>query len=193
MDVGILKRPILSLKKPRTSAATSTTPSSIGAPREKQLSVWWPRPHEPHFSWVVPHPTKGDSFCEFPEIQAHGHTFEAAEVFLLYGKHWDRNKGFGVIHILEGHSREIDLKTKEPSPAAVSRVASFVASICARGAKITCEFADLRGNHRPVIVRSSAGTVVLEYKSCRETGLGYYSVVTAMAATKAKGSVIGAL
>jgi hypothetical protein len=180
-------RRTLTLPHPRPAAA------AIRRPPPKGLSPWWPRPYAPHYSWVIPHPVEGLAFCLFPEIKACGHVFAEADVFLLYGRHWDRSKGFGCLHIIEGHWREIGLKSKEPDLTAVAHVAEFVAAICSRGAQITCEFASLRGDHRPMIIRAPGGMVVLEYKTCRDTGIGYYSVVTAMAATKAKGPVIGAL
>jgi hypothetical protein len=147
----------------------------------------------PHFSWVIPHPTKDYSFFDFPQISRFGHTFEAAPVFLLFGKHWDRHKGFGVLHILAGHWREIGLQDHAVNSTSVAAVAHFVAGICAKGAKISCEFSDLRGNHKPLIIKGMKGTVVLELKRCNVANDAYYSVVTAIATTKAKGSVVGAL
>jgi hypothetical protein len=114
-------------------------------------------------------------------------------VLLLYGKHWDRHRGFGFVHILEGHWREIGILNKQADLNSISAVATFVAEICGKGAKISCEFADIRGRHKPLIVKGTRGTVVLELKQCHETNDAYYSVVTAMRTTKIKGSVIGAL
>jgi hypothetical protein len=58
-----------------------------------------------------------------------------------------------------------------------------------KGAGIYCEFDDLRGFQRPMIVRSRIGTVVLERQ--RINGLTFYSVVTAFGGTKARGIKIG--
>ncbi|MDT8992693.1 hypothetical protein RQP54_17610 [Curvibacter sp. APW13] len=172
-------------------------------PSSDALGLWWPKPSEPHFLHVVGHPQGAMTMCDFPQLVTKGHVFQAAPVILLYGKHWKKNKGFGVSHILEEHHNEIPLVKKlgrvvstcprHPTPAAVSAVAQFVADICARYADIACEYAGMRGDHRPLIIKSRKGTVVLEYRQCNETASPYYSVVTAMSSTKAKGTVIGAL
>jgi hypothetical protein len=76
-------------------------------------------------------------------------------VLLLYGKHWDRHRGFGFVHILEGHWREIGILNKQADLNSISAVATFVAEICGKGAKISCEFADIRGRHKPLIVKGT--------------------------------------
>lgn len=141
--------------------------------------------------------------CDFPMVKSGAHVFQAAPVFLLYGKHWGKHKGFGVVHILAEHANEIPLVKsiarvvprcpKTPTPQAVLAVSRFVAAICTRKADIACEFAGMIGNHRPIIIKTYAGTVILEYRICTESNSPYYSVVTAMSSTKAKGSVIGSL
>lgn len=157
------------------------------------LSVWWPRPKSPHHLWVIPHPNGTHEICKFPRISKHSHVFEAAPVFLLFGQQFSKSHGYGYTHILEGHWKEIGLKTKNPSPESVSMIARFVSEICTKKSLITCEFESMKGNHKPIIVRATKGTAVLQHKTCNVTRESYYSVVTAMVATKAKGSVIGAL
>jgi len=164
---------------------------------------WWPKPDAPHFATVISHPSGTVQICDFPMIRSGAHVFQAGPVFLLYGKQWGKHNGFGVVHILAEHANEIPLVKsharlvprcpKAPTPQAVLAVSLFVADICSTKARIACEFAGMRGNHRPIIVKTHAGTVILEYRICKETRSPYYSVVTAMSSTKAKGSVIGSL
>lgn len=59
------------------------------------------------------------------------------------------------------------------------------------GAKIFSEFSDVRGNHRPMIVYSRIGTVVLERKEIE--GESVYSVVTAFGRTSPRGTQIGTM
>ena len=171
------------------------------------LGPWWPKNAAPHYLTAIPHTSGTAQFCAFPRIASRGHVFVDAPVFLLYGKHWNRHKGFGVVHILAEHGNEIPLKhyhgsvrprivpmcPKHPSPDALDAVARFVANICSHRAGINCEFNGMRGDHRPLIIKGLAGTVVLELRDCSETGSPYYSVVTAMTATNVRGTQIGSL
>lgn len=62
------------------------------------------------------------------------------------------------------------------------------------GAKIFSEFSDVRGNHRPMIVYSRIGTVVLERLERKEVeGESVYSVVTAFGRTSPRGTQIGTM
>jgi hypothetical protein len=141
--------------------------------------------------------------CDFPLVVAGGHEFPAGPVYLLFGKQWGRHKGYGVVHILAEHANEIPLARsiakvvpkcpKIATPQAVQAVARFVADICSKRAEIACEFEDLQGDHRPLIVKGRAGTVVLECFAGSGNSLPYYSVVTARSDTKMKGRVIAAL
>lgn len=191
---AVAKRPILTLKKAQGQVASGTLNQKASAAGEEWVSsTWWPRRSPPNQLWVVPHPVGGDSFFDFPRLRSPWHTFEAGPVFLLHGKHWQRNRGFGVVHILAGHWRELGLNSMDPSPQAADAVARFVAGVCARHAKVYCEFEGMRGDHRPVIIKGFKGTVILECRECPVSGEAYYSVVTAMKTTKAKGPEIGAL
>lgn len=66
-----------------------------------------------------------------------------------------------------------------------------MALILQSGAQIFSEFANLRGFHRPMVVYSRIGTVVLERQEIN--GESVYSVVTAFARTSPRGQKIGVM
>jgi len=147
----------------------------------------------PDALWAIEHPRGDTVFCELPKMVAPGHTFENGPVYLLFGEHWSRHRGYGAWHILEGHWKEIKLSTKAVSPGNVTAVSAFVARVLTRRAKIYCEFASTRGKHKPMVVKSGNGSVVLEPMVDRSSREFYYSVVTAFSDTNAKGPEIGTL
>ncbi|MGX7001433.1 hypothetical protein [Caballeronia sp. KNU42] len=157
------------------------------------LSSWWPRTGKPDALWAIEHPRGGAVFCELPRMVAPGHTFENGPVYLLLGEHWSRHRGYGAVHIIEGHWKEIKLSAKAVSPDNVTAVSAFVARVLTRRARIHCEFASMRGKHKPIVVKGGNGSVVLEPMVDRSSREFYYSVVTAFRDTNAKGPEIGTL
>ncbi|AGI33564.1 TPA: hypothetical protein PXF07_001952 [Mannheimia haemolytica] len=121
---------------------------------------------------------------EFPEITSSGYTFDKGPIQLRIGKHTAPNKGFGVKHIEAEHMQEI-------LNLGFTSVNEFVKAIIVENAKIFCEFSDLKGNHRPIILKASIGIVVLERKFL-ESGT-IYSVVTAYRRTNPHGIQIGTM
>lgn len=121
---------------------------------------------------------------EFPEITFSGYTFKKGIIQLRVGKHIAPNKGFGIKHIESEHKKEI-------LELGFQSVSEFVRAIIVENAKIFCEFSDLRGNHRPIILKSNIGIVVLEHKSIGNSSI--YSVVTAYRRNNAHGIQIGTI
>lgn len=137
-------------------------------------------------------PTKNTIICEigqFPKLHERYRTdFPAGCIVLKYGEHKQVNKGFGIIHILAEHSADLRLYKLEESEQGVIE---YVKLILTQGADIFSEFNDLRGNHRPMIIRSAFGTVVLEKQYFDNKVI--YSVVSAFGRKIPKGTKIGTL
>jgi hypothetical protein len=128
------------------------------------------------------------SFGRMPRlVNRSGEVIDEGEIRLRYGEHWGVNHGYGVHHILQAHPQ-----LSRNGLSSIVSVTQFVASIIQPKADIHCEFASLRGQHRPVVIRRPHGQVVLAPKRDKALGL-FYSVVTAIPSTKAKGPRIGAL
>lgn len=121
---------------------------------------------------------------EFPEITSSGYTFAKGPIQLRIGKHIGPHKGFGIKHIEAEHSKEI-------LELGFHSVNEFVKAIIVENAKIFCEFSDLRGNHRPIILKSNIGIVILERKFSASNII--YSVVTAYRRTIVQGTQIGTM
>jgi hypothetical protein len=144
--------------------------------------------YAPHPNTFIAAPTGLLSFGIVPQITTRdGEVIETGEIRLRFGEHWGPNHGYGIHHILQEHP-----KVALANPSAILSVAQFVASVIQPKADIHCEFASMRGRHRPVVIKRPHGQVVLEPMHDREIGV-YYSVITAIPTTKAKGPKIGAL
>lgn len=114
--------------------------------------------------------------------------FPVGKIVLKIGEHRGANRGFGVIHILAEHTADL---TKHELSLDENGVADYVALILQSGAQIFSEFNSLRGFHRPMIIYSRAGTVVLERQEIN--GESVYSVVTAFARKNPRGQKIGVM
>jgi hypothetical protein len=178
------KRPILTLKRAAPSVPLKQT---------RELHEWWPRNERPHKLWVVEHPKLGVSFYNFPKIVNRTHIFAQADVYLLFGAHWDKNKGYGCVHILKEHWREFKLSSADASPASIKIVADFVASILTRKTSVLCEFSGHTGDYRPIVVKGKKGAVVLQLRLDEPSGEEYYSVVSAFTNPNVHGQAIGTL
>lgn len=123
----------------------------------------------------------------FPDLgKKYSLDFPSGRIVLKYGEHRGPNKGFGINHILAEHKSDLISNNLEES---ANGVINYIQLILISGAKIYSEYADLRGFHRPMIVRSSIGTVVLERQCINNENV--YSVVTAFGGKTAKGTQIG--
>ncbi|HGO8941410.1 TPA: hypothetical protein ACLBFJ_001633 [Neisseria meningitidis] len=94
-----------------------------------------------------------------------------------------------MIHILAEHKADLTRFGLSHDETGVTLLC--VEMIFQSGAKIFSEFSDVRGNHRPMIVYSRIGTVVLERKEVE--GESVYSVVTAFGRTSPRGTQIGTM
>lgn len=114
--------------------------------------------------------------------------FPTGKIVLKTGEHRGANRGFGVVHILAEHTADLarhELSLDE------NGVADYVALFLQSGAQIFSEFDNLRGFHRPMVVYSRIGTVVLERQEIN--GDSVYSVVTAFARKNPRGQKIGVM
>lgn len=112
--------------------------------------------------------------------------FPTGIIVLKHGEHKGAGRGFGAIHILAEHTADLKRNGLSFDEAGVCR---YIEMILQTGAGIYCEFDNLRGPQRPMIIWSRIGTVILERQ--KKNGLIYYSVVTAFGGTKARGTKIG--
>ena len=114
-------------------------------------------------------------------------------MYLLFGAHWAKNKGYGYVHILKEHWREFRLPSADASPASVKVVANFVATILTRKTSVFCEFSGHYGDCRPIIVKAKKGAVVLQLRVDEPSGEEYYSIVSAFTNPNVHGQGIGTL
>lgn len=136
---------------------------------------------------LVTHPaSQTDSFGYVPEITSKGETIYGGRIILRTGRHKGPNRGFGVNHIWDEHHPEL-IKL---GYLTVHDTVNFVEKIIQPGTPIYCEFNDLRGNHRPTVLRTSVGLVVLEPVNLGDGEL-VYSVVTAYMKRSASGTKVG--
>lgn len=143
----------------------------------------------PSHKLLFTHPVTGlDNFGVFPAINFRNERLESGVIKLSYGEHWGPNNGYGVHHIMQEHRRGIP----QIDGNLVLGVVHFVAGILQQGADVHCEFSDLRGKHRPLVVRRSSGYVVLMPNYDPAEAM-HYSVVTAVPKANAKGPRVGKL
>lgn len=130
-------------------------------------------------------------FAEVPAMESRGVTFEPGFVYLRVGEHRGASRGFGVAHILIDHDDEIR-KSGYDDDCNETRIARFVADILVSGSPIYSEFEHAGGKHKATVVRGHLGTVVLERRFNHHNEI-IYSVVTAYALKRPKGTLIGRL
>lgn len=125
----------------------------------------------------------------FPELNdKYREEFPIGKIVLKHGEHRGPNRGFGIVHILAEHKSDL---TNHSLKHSSDGVIDYVSLILRSGAKIYSEFASVRGFHRPTVIWSSVGTVVLERQIIN--GQNIYSVITAFGRKSAKGTQIGTL
>ncbi|PWC17204.1 hypothetical protein DDT52_16450 [Brenneria roseae subsp. roseae] len=136
----------------------------------------------------VSHPDGHACYGRVPEIKSKGDYIPAGNIFLRVGRHTGPNKGFGVRHIWAEHESEL----VKLGYMTVDDVALFVRDIVRPGVPIYCEFSSISGRHRPTVLKSSIGIVILEPKEAPETDSGWiYVVVTAYTRRTAHGVLVG--
>lgn len=123
-------------------------------------------------------------FGVVPELKLRGQVFLECAINLEVGKHWGPHGGFGVRHIWAEHRLDME----KAGFAHESDVSAYVASIIGSGTRLFYEGASWRST-RLMAIRSTKGTVVLEYRD-RRTG-PIWSVVTAFPGTKTHGALVG--
>ena len=135
------------------------------------------------------HPDTGEeTFGIVPKMISRGETIDEGRVILRIGRHKGPNRGFGVNHIWDEHHPDL-IKLGYHT---IHDTVKFVAKIIQPGTPIFCEFSDLRGKHRPTVLRTSIGLVILEPVILGDGEL-VYSVVTAYKKRFAAGTKIGAI
>lgn len=136
---------------------------------------------------LLMHPETGaEHFGYVPEMKSKGETIHAGPIILRIGRHTGPSRGFGVNHIWDEHYPDL---MKQGYTTAIDSV-KFVSTIIQPGVPIYCEFNDIRGKHRPTVLRTSAGLVILEPVRLGNGEL-VYSVITAYMKRNASGTKIG--
>lgn len=131
-----------------------------------------------------------DEYCfgEIPEISHTRYNIPGGEVFLRYGKHNPaNNRGFGLTHIWERHSSELEAM----GYCELFDAAKYVADIIQPKAKIFYEFAATR-NEKVTVFQNALGVAVVEYRLDGDN-VGKYSVITAYKPRRIHGTQIGVL
>jgi hypothetical protein len=145
-----------------------------------------------HKNTLIANPkTNTYSFGVIPEIKNGKMHFAQGEVFLKYGQHIARNRGFGVAHIWAEHYKEL-AKLGYNTENISLNVAHYISDIIVSGIPLFCEFNDIRGNHRIAAIRHHIGVCYVEEKTDNSDNI-YYSVVTAFRNAKPRGTRIGSV
>jgi hypothetical protein len=129
-------------------------------------------------------------WAQMPALTTSGKVFLAGPIRLRYGEHKGPERGFGLAHIWE--ARKYKSATLATPMAAVYVIEVFITSILQTGAEIFYEGNLATSSDRAMVFTSSAGAVIVEE---RVDGLGkaWYSIITAIPRTSAKGFKIGNL
>lgn len=132
---------------------------------------------------LVSHPSGSLSFGTIPEMPAFA--LPGGEIYLRVGVHKGENRGFWIRHIWAAHRSDL----LKHGCDGIDGVAAHVARMIVRGAPIYCEFRELRGNHRLAVMKTPAGSLVLEPRNERR-GFGYY-VITWYPKRRLDGTLVG--
>jgi hypothetical protein len=114
--------------------------------------------------------------------------FLNGEIRLRYGNHIGVNRGFGVMHIWEEHSKELEVMGYK----AIEDVAHYISDIITLGAHVQYITRNTHAKSRLTVVGTSKGIAILEYQDDVESE-GFYSVVTAYKKARPKGVLIGSV
>lgn len=132
---------------------------------------------------LVPHPAGMLSFGTVPDMPSFA--LPGGEIYLRVGVHRAENRGYGVRHIWEAHCSDL----KRYGCTSIEGVAAHVSRMIVVGAPLFCEFREMRGNHRLAVMKTPAGSLVLEPRHERR-GFGYY-VVTWYPKRRLDGTLVG--
>lgn len=113
------------------------------------------------------------------------HDYPTGYIILKWGTHRHNHKGFGCVHIWKQHQACFRVKrlcTKiEEIPSLVNRILQPGTQI------IESESYDPNNGKRLAVLRSSTGTIILEWRK------GYYSIVTLHLGKTMAGVVVGSV
>jgi len=132
---------------------------------------------------LISHPSGSESFGTIPDMPSFG--LRGGEIFLRVGVHIGANRGFGIRHIWEAHQSDL----AKFGCGSIDQVAQHIANMVTHKASIYCEFNQVRSDHRLTVMKTPAGSLVLEPRDERR-GFGYY-VVTWYPKRKASGTLVG--
>lgn len=133
----------------------------------------------------VLNPVTGEfSFGLIPALRLAGFDCPESPVHLPVGRHVGPNRGFGVKHIWTEHKIEI----MRVGYAAETDVPHYVLDMLRPGTPLFFEGQGWRAT-RLMAVRSSLGTVIMEFRAQREGPI--WAVVTAFSGTKTHGTRVG--
>jgi len=123
--------------------------------------------------------TNTDDFSMFPGAKDSqtGRIFPKAPIRLRFGEHRGKNRGYGFVHSWQAHwpnHQEADAREE---------LFAFLALVFMRGSSILYEGGNGSAEARVTVVRSAAGTVVLEERGDCIDDL-FYSIITAIPGKK---------
>lgn len=132
---------------------------------------------------LILHPSGSESFGTIPDMP--NFDLPGGEIYLRMGEHFRDNSGFGVRHIWDAHKADL----AKFGCLAIEQVARHIASMIVNRASIYCEFRAMRGNHRLAVMKTPAGSLILEPRQERRD-FGYY-VVTWYPKRSPSGTLVG--
>lgn len=131
--------------------------------------------------------TGGIVFGHVPDLPNAG--IEGGPIYLPYGKHISAGRGFGFIHIWQGHEKEIRPLGYE-TQADVTR---YVLDIIRPGSKIFDE-GQILAHPKVTILRNKKGICILQNNADWSRGVEpHYTVTTAYPKENPHGSLVGQL
>lgn len=130
---------------------------------------------------LILHPNGGFSFGTVPAMPAYG--LPGGDIYLKYGEHRGHQKGWGAHHIWSAHQKDFGFKDFDEVSACIARIVT-------PGARIYCEFSNLKNGPRVAVLRSEIGLMIIEHRPLKEKSLAY-SVITAYPKRNAHGKLVG--
>lgn len=175
------------------STLTINTPVVFRKPKKQLIQVAGNPQYTPRISpnREIPNPrTNSLDWAHMPALTTSGKTFPAGPIRLRYGEHKGPERGFGLAHIWE--ARKYKSAAMATPMAALPVIEAFITSILQVGADIFYEGNLATSSDRAMVFTSSAGAVIVEER-VDGYGKAWYSIITAIPRTSAKGFKIGNL